>query len=70
VTRTTNQQLCEEFRRLLTDGARARFQGTAVNAYSPDLLTLTKEWRTDLWRKFHELEARLCPTPPSKEPPE
>jgi hypothetical protein len=63
VSRPTNQELCAEFRHLLTEGARARFTGVRVDAYAPDLLGLTKDWRSDLWRKFNELEDRLCPTP-------
>lgn len=63
MSRPTNQELCAEFRHLLTEGARARFTDVRVNAYSPDLLGLTKDWRNDLWRKFAELEERLCPTP-------
>lgn len=62
--RPTNTELCAEMRHLLTDAARARFHEIKVDAYSPDLLGLTREWRNDLWRKFAEIEARLCPKPP------
>jgi len=65
MARPSNPEIIAEFRRLLTDGARARFQGIKVDAYSPDLLELTKEWRADLWRKLNEVEERMCPKPPN-----
>lgn len=65
MARASNQELVDEFRRLLLDGARARFQEVKVDPYAPDLLGLTKEWRADLWRKLNEVEERLCPKPPN-----
>lgn len=65
MSRPSNEQLVAEFRHLLLEGAKARFQGLKVDAYAPDLLGLTKEWRADLWRKLNEVEERLCPKPPN-----
>lgn len=55
VKRKTNQELCAEFRALLTDGAKAQL--------SPEMLDATKPWRNELWRAFRTLEDRMCPTP-------
>lgn len=54
-------------RHLLTHAAKARFHGTRVDAYAPDLLGLTRDWRNDLWHKFKEIEERMCPQPPKKD---
>lgn len=52
----SNRDLCAEFRALLTTGFYA------TEGVEPDeALTITKPWRGDLWRAFHEIEARLCP---------
>jgi hypothetical protein len=55
MSRPTNQELCGEFRKLLTVDAQLRL--------SPEIMADTKLWRGDLWKAFRELENRLCPTP-------
>ncbi len=53
---TSNRELCEAFRALLTTGFYAD------PAVDPDeALRITKAWRGDLWKAFRELEDRLCP---------
>lgn len=72
MTRATNQELCDEFRKLLTEGASASLMkvhdACEKNAPYPPLLVnllgITKPWRGELWAKFAEIERRLCPQPP------
>lgn len=35
-----------------------------------EVLERTKPWRRDLWKKFYEIEERLCPRPPSAPRPD
>jgi len=65
LTRPTNQDLCREFRTLLTEGfyvvdtvGEIHTQGAAI---ADETLAVTKPWRGDLWKAFRELEDRLCP---------
>lgn len=53
MTRKSNRQLVVEFRALLTDGARERFDDAE--------LELTRAYRADLWRAFNAIEERLDP---------
>lgn len=69
MARLTNQELCNEFRRLLTDGAKTALDVVHTNRQSAlfdldDLLADTKPWRGELWKSFAEIERRLCPQPP------
>ena len=65
MTRPTNPELCAEFRRLLTDGARGAMNEVAAlhPVSADDLLGDTRAWRSDLWRIFREIEKRMCPQP-------
>lgn len=57
--RPTNRELCEAYRALLTTAFE-------VESIDPELgLRATKAWRNKLWKKFKEIEARLCPEPPT-----
>lgn len=62
--RKSNQEICEEFRDLLT-----------VDFFVPDgvnrdkALEETKEWRALLWKRFNVIKRRMCPTPEDKDPP-
>lgn len=58
MSRKTNQQLCAEFRALLTEGAREEF---AKHSGMNDIMTKTREYRNKLWKAFREIEDRLCP---------
>lgn len=62
MTRPTNQELCDEFRKLLTEGAKRAFKDVAFRQET--MLEQTKPWRSELWAKFAEIERRLCPQPP------
>jgi hypothetical protein len=53
--RKTNQQVCAEFRDLLTQGAAMHMDERMLEA--------TKPWRNDVWKAFREIEERMCPTP-------
>ncbi|UPT53366.1 hypothetical protein [Synechococcus phage Ssp-JY38] len=53
--RKTNQQICAEFRSLLTQGAAMHMDEQTLEA--------TKPWRNDVWKAFREIEDRMCPTP-------
>lgn len=69
MTRATNQELCDEFRKLLTEGAKASAERSAnalgwPSNYPAMLLEQSKPWRGELWAKFAEIERRLCPQPP------
>jgi hypothetical protein len=59
MTRLSNEELCKAIRAKLTDDLRGRFDA--------DTLYRTKEWRGELWRLMHEVEARLCPRPPERQ---
>lgn len=71
MTRAANQQLCDEFRKLLTDRFKelADDMAEAVNKHVDsdvsldDIASATKPWRGELWAKFAEIERRLCPQP-------
>jgi hypothetical protein len=51
----SNRELSALFQHLLTHGAK--------EALSSQVLADTKEWRSQLWRAFKEVDDRLCPTP-------
>lgn len=51
--RPTNQELCKDFRDLLTHTARKDLD--------EETLLVTKRWRNKLWKAFDELEDRLLP---------
>jgi predicted metal-dependent peptidase len=53
MSRKSNQQLAEEFRSLLTKGAKEEM--------GEELLVATKGWRARLWRAFAEIEDRIDP---------
>ena len=53
--RMTNQEICEQFRKLITFGAQ--------RVLSEEEMRQTKPWRDDMWRAFREIENRLCPKP-------
>lgn len=70
--RKSNQELCNEFRSLLTDGARKALDVVDTNRQSAmftvdDLLADTKPWRGELWKAFAEIERGLCHQPPEEE---
>lgn len=58
-----NRLLCIEFRRLMTEGFyTVDNDGVVLEGIEHDsMLAHTKSWRGDLWKKFRELEDRLCP---------
>lgn len=51
--RKSNEQVCEEFRALLTEGAKVHFDA--------DMLEKTKGYRGDIWKAFREIEDRMLP---------
>lgn len=71
--RKSNQELCKEFRALLTSGASDAMErllqeheltdkvGQFLETH--DMMFLLKPWRDEVWRAFRELEERLCITP-------
>lgn len=67
--RPTNKQLCDDFRKLLTEQFFIFGEPTAEiamldsEAQREEVLRLTKAWRNELWKKFREIETRLCPKP-------
>ncbi len=52
---TANEDLCDSFRRLLTDG----FHVDGIDR--DEALKATKPWRGELWKAFREIEDRMCP---------
>jgi hypothetical protein len=60
---TNNERLCADFRTLLTTGFYVIDADGVIAEGDSRLsaLSATKPWRNDLWRKFRELEDRLCP---------
>jgi hypothetical protein len=58
MARPDNHTVCDEFRKLLTEGFHVP-EGSDRDA----ILAATKPWRGDIWRAFAELERRLCPFP-------
>lgn len=59
--RRSNQEVCESFRALLTNG----FKCDEIDHHHG--LQITKEWRNELWKAFREIEDRLCPQPTPKD---
>lgn len=59
----SNAALCSEFRKLLTEGFYTIDEdGVILEGISRDAdLAATKPWRGELWKRFRELEDRLCP---------
>lgn len=66
MSRPTNRELVDAFRRLLTEAAKESFALNRSPAEVDKLLADTKLWRGQLWNDFHEIERRLCPQPPKK----
>lgn len=67
----SNQQLVIEFFDLMTNGFF--IAGDLVKDHerqTSEALQMTKQWRQQLWKKFYELEDRLCPRPPRTPPPD
>lgn len=68
----SNKQMITELFELMTVGFY--IAGDLVDATNPNqesqTLQLTKQWRQDLWRKAHEIEARMCPRPAAAPPPD
>lgn len=60
---TSNEIVCQAFRTLLVHGFYVVDEdGVVLDGIAHDALLLaTKPWRGELWRKFRELEDRLCP---------
>lgn len=64
MNRKTNQELCNEFRSLLTDKFYVMAESPVIDQdVLAKALALTKPWRNDIWKAFAELERRLCPAP-------
>lgn len=66
--RKTNQELCEEFRHILTHGFHIEGDLACSDlmdseAQRDEVLRATKPWRNELWLAFTVLERRLCPKP-------
>jgi len=62
--RPTNEELCKEYRELLSHGFYVETKdGEPIldGNWREELAGFTKAWRNDLWKKFRELEDRLCP---------
>lgn len=68
----SNKQMITELFELMTVGFY--ISGELVDPKNEkqesQTLQLTKQWRQDLWRKAHEIEARMCPRPSSAPPPD
>lgn len=60
---TDNERLCEEFRKLMTEGFFTVDAHGEIDtpAERDAALATTKPWRNDLWKAFRALEDRLCP---------
>lgn len=64
-----NRVLCEQFRRLLTEGAVEAFANVDIpcsdlmnqSQQQAVMMDLTKSYRSALWKAFRELEDRLLP---------
>jgi len=67
MSRPTNRDLVDNFRRLLTEAAKESFAAGRSTEQVDRLLADTKLWRGELWNAFHEIEHRLCPQPPRKD---
>lgn len=63
--RKTNQELCNEFRHMLTHGFYTEPTLWRQMDQREFALSVTKAWRNDLWKAFKEIERRLCPAPDS-----
>lgn len=60
----SNKELVIEYFDLLTNGFEISGElVTDPERQRSEVLQMTKEWRRELWRKFYELEDRLCPRP-------
>lgn len=65
-----NREIVAEFRKLLTEGFYTVDSDGVVmeDTGHNTMLARTKPWRSEIWKAFRELENRLCPQPPKKEP--
>lgn len=66
-----NKELVIEFFDLMTNGFF--IDGdlvTDAERQTSEALQMTKQWRRELWRKFYEIEERLCPRPSSAKRPD
>jgi hypothetical protein len=67
----SNKELVIEFFDLMTNGFF--ISGDLVDdaeKQTSEVLQMTKTWRRELWRKFFEIEDRLCPRPSSAPRPD
>lgn len=67
----SNKQLVIEFFDLMTNGFFISGDLVEDDArQTSEALQMTKQWRQQLWKKFYEIEDRLCPRPPNAAPPD
>lgn len=67
----SNKELVIEYFDLLTNGFEISGElVTDPERQRSEVLQMTKEWRRELWRKFYELEDRLCPRPSAAQRPD
>ena len=62
--RPYNEQVCDEFRELLTKtfyGVDPDTGERLTDEMHQKALDSTKPWRNDVWKAFREIEDRLCP---------
>lgn len=61
--RTSNEVVCDDFRKLLTEGFYTIDENGEIDTPEEHeaALAATKPWRSDLWKAFRALEDRLCP---------
>ena len=71
----SNKDLCFEFMELLTsgffiEGELACSDLMDTEQQTSEVLQRTKPWRNAVWKKFYEIEERLCPRPPNAPRPD
>lgn len=69
----SNKQLVEEFFSLITEGFHAEpvTDEDQINVeFQSLMLQRTKPWRREVWKKFYEIEERLCPRPAKQARPD
>lgn len=69
----SNRELALEFMRLITEGFFAEpIEGDDPNdpEFQSHMLQRTKAWRREVWKKFYEVEERLCPRPQTQPRPD
>lgn len=66
-----NKELVIEFFDLMTNGFFISGDlVTDAERQTSEALQMTKQWRRELWKKFFEIEDRLCPRPSSAQRPD